>query len=127
MTLRAELVKVIEDVRRRWRTKLLLRGGLVVLGGVVLTLVLASSGLQALAFAPKAILGFRVAVFTIFAALVAIWIFRPMRRTVTDDQVALYIEEQDPSLREELLTAADNSTALRSSVKSPPRTAPPTT
>ncbi|MEI6243696.1 MAG: DUF4175 family protein, partial [Acidobacteriota bacterium] len=109
MDARAELIKVIEDVRKRWRTKLALRGGPFVLAGIVLTLVLASSGLQALAFAPKAILGFRILVFAAIIALVAVWLFRPLRRSVTDDQVALYIEEQDPSLKEELISAVEMS------------------
>ena len=113
MDARAELIRVIEDVRKRWRMKVALRGALIVLAGIVLTLVLASSGLQALAFAPKAILTFRVLVFAAIAALVGFWLFRPLRRTVTDDQVALYIEEQDPSLKEELISAVEMSSSAR--------------
>ena len=112
MDARAELIKVIEDVRRRWRTKLALRGALIVLAGAVLTLVLASSGLQALAFAPGAVIGFRIAVFAAFAVLIGVWLFRPLRRKVTDEQVALYIEEQDPTLREELVSAIEVSAAV---------------
>ena len=51
-TARQELVDVIQTVRKRWRTKLLLRGGIVVLGGALLALALASWGLQALRFSP---------------------------------------------------------------------------
>jgi predicted DNA-binding protein (UPF0251 family) len=113
MDARAELIKVIEDVRKRWRLKLALRGALIVLAGIVLTLVLASSGLQALSFTPNAIFGFRIAVFAAIIAIVGIWLFKPLRRSVTDDQVALYIEEQDPSLREELISAVEMSSAAK--------------
>ena len=113
MDARAELIKVIEDVRKRWRMKLALRGGLFVLAGIVLTLVLASSGLQALSFTPNAIFGFRIVVFAAIIALIAVWLFRPLRRSVTDDQVALYIEEQDPSLQEELISAVEMSATSR--------------
>jgi len=115
MDARAELIKVVEDVRRRWRTKLALRGALIVLAGAVLTLVLASSGLQAFAFSPNAVIGFRIAVFAAFAVLIGVWLFRPLRRKVTDEQVALYIEEQDPTLREELVSAIEMSTAVEAS------------
>ena len=113
MDARAELIKVVEDVRRRWRTKLALRGALIVLAGAVVTLVLASSGLQAFAFAPGAVIGFRIAVFAAFAVLIGVWLFRPLRRKVTDEQVALYIEEQDPTLREELVSAIEMSSAIQ--------------
>ena len=119
MDARLELITVVEDVRRRWRTKLALRGALIVLAGAVLTLVLASSGLQAFAFAPSAVIGFRIAVFAAFAALIGVWLFRPLRRKVTDEQVALYIEEQDPTLREELVSAIEMSSATNVAATQP--------
>ena len=104
---RQELVDVIRDVRKRWRTKLLLRGGIVVLGGALVALFLASWGLQATRFSPESVTWLRVAVFTVLAALVAIWFVRPMRRRVSDMQVALFIEEHEPSLQAAILSAVD--------------------
>jgi hypothetical protein len=43
---RQELVNVIRQVRKRWRTKLLLRGGVIFMAGSLLALILASLGLQ---------------------------------------------------------------------------------
>jgi hypothetical protein len=94
---RQELVKVVRQVRSRWRTKLLLRGGFILVGGGLLALILASWGLHAAKFSPAAVLGFRVGIFTVFAALAIGWLVKPLRREVTDMQVALYIEEHDPS------------------------------
>jgi hypothetical protein len=49
---RQELVDVIRQVRKRWRAKLLLRGGVIVIGGALLALGLASWGLQTYKFSP---------------------------------------------------------------------------
>jgi hypothetical protein len=104
---RQELIDVIRQVRKRWRTRLLLRGAIVVLGGGLLALLLASWGLQMARFSPSSVIGFRIAVFTVFAALAAIWFIRPMRRQASDVQVALYIEEHEPSLQAAILSAVD--------------------
>ena len=102
-----ELLEVIREVRARWRTRLLLRGGLVIVGGALLALLLASLGLQTLKFSPGAIIGFRVGLLLVFAGLVALWFVRPMRRRVTDMQVALFVEEHEPSLQAAILSAVE--------------------
>src|ERR1700730_10693982 len=94
-----EQLKVIREVRSRWRTKLLLRGGVAIVAGALLALVLASYGLQTLRFSAPAITGFRIAPLSVFAVLVLLWFVRPLRRRVSDMQVALYVEEYDPSLQ----------------------------
>jgi hypothetical protein len=108
-----ELLKVIRDVRSRWRTKLLLRGGIVIVGGALLALLLASVGLQTLRFSPASILGFRIGILVVFAGLVALWFVRPLRRQVTDMQVALYVEEHEPSLQAAILSAVEVGTTGR--------------
>ena len=102
-----ELVQVVRQVRSRWRTKLLLRGGFILIGGGLLALFLASWGLHAAKFSPAAVLGFRVGIFGIFGALAWVWLVRPLRREVTDMQVALYIEEHDPKLQAAMLSAVE--------------------
>src|SRR5690242_11582854 len=96
---RQELVNVIREVRRRWRMRLALRGAIVVVAGAVATLLIASWGLQTARFSPASITGGRIALFTIVAALIALWLIRPLRRRVSDIQVALYVEEHEPSLQ----------------------------
>ncbi|HEY6357229.1 MAG TPA: DUF4175 family protein, partial [Vicinamibacterales bacterium] len=104
---RQELVRVIRHVRSRWRTKLLLRGGLILIGGGLLALILASWGLHAAKFSPAAVLGFRIGIFAIFATLAGLWLVKPLRRQVTDMQVALYVEEHDPKLQAAMLSAVE--------------------
>ena len=106
-TTRQEIVDVIRRARTRWRTRQLLRGGIIVVGGGLVALGLASWGLRALKFSPASIIGFRVALFALLAVLVARWFVRPLRRRVTDMQVALYIEEHEPSLQAAILSAVD--------------------
>ncbi len=43
----------------------------------------------------------------IFAVLVALWFIRPLSRRVSDMQVALYVEEHEPSLQAAMLSAVD--------------------
>src|SRR5262245_31094886 len=102
---RAELVEVIRQVRARWRTKLALRGLAVVVAGTMAALLLSASGLEALRFSPAAIIGFRIAILLVVVALLARMIGAPLMRRVSDSQVALYLEECDPSLQAEILSA----------------------
>ena len=106
-TPRQELVSAIQQVRKRWRAKLMLRGGIVVIGGALLALFLASWGLQAYKFSPASVIGFRIAIFTVFFALVGFFFIRPLRQRVTDLQVALFVEESEPNLQAAILAAVD--------------------
>ncbi len=109
MSHRAELVEIIRQIRNRWRLKLALRGVVVVVAGSVLTLLLSASGLEALKFSPNAVIAFRIIVALVFIALAAMWLWRPLKRRVTDAQVALYLEEHDPALEASLLSAVEAS------------------
>jgi integral membrane sensor domain MASE1 len=104
---RQELVRVIQEVRRRWRRKLLLRGAVAIVGGGLLALVLASLALQTLRFSTASVLGFRFAILAVFAALVGWCFVRPLRRRVSDMQVALYVEEHDKSLQAAIMSAVE--------------------
>ena len=104
---RQELVDVIRKVRGRWRTRMLLRGGVIVVAGALAAIALASYGLQTYKFSPESVTGFRIALFSVFALLIGAWLVRPLGRRVTDLQVALYVEEHEPSLQAAILTAID--------------------
>src|SRR5215831_8937746 len=102
---REELVNVVRQVRHRWRMKLLVRGAIVIVVGALLALALASYGLQITKFSPTWVTGLRVATWTVFVGLLAMWLLRPLRRRASDEQVALYIEEYEPSLQAAILGA----------------------
>ena len=107
MDRRGELLEVIRSVRNRWRQRLAIRGAVVVVAGTLLALFLSASSLQALRFSPAAIITFRFVAIGVFAALVWQFLARAMRRQVTDGQVALYLEEHDPTLEAAILSAIE--------------------
>ena len=63
----------------------------VVVAGSVVALLLSASGLEALRFSAAAIVAFRIVVAVVFATLAALWLWRPLKRQVSDAQVALYL------------------------------------
>ena len=103
----SELQSVIHDVRRRWRIKLAIRGALAVLGIGFLVFLASASALEAARFTPGAILAARIGLAVAIAALLAIFFVRPMLRRVSDQQVALYLEEHEPSLQEAIVSAVE--------------------
>ena len=116
---REELVAVIHRVRNRWRLKLALRGAVIVVAGTLLALLLSASSLEALRFSPTAIIAFRLIAFLVFAALVVVGFVRPLRRRVTDPQVALYLEEKDPTLEAAILSAIESTAAVDGTDRGP--------
>src|ERR1051325_2161265 len=107
MDRRAELLEVIRWVRNRGRQRLMVRGAVLVVAGTLLALFLSASSLEALRFSPGAIISFRLIALAVFTALIYQFMVRPMRRQVTDTQVAMYLEEHDRSLEAAILSAIE--------------------
>ena len=108
MEYRTELVEVIRRIRKRWRMRLAARGAVTVFVGTVLVLLLSASALETFRFSVPAIITFRILLALVFAGLVA-YAVGPLRRRVTDTQVALYLEEHNPSLQAAILSAVEAS------------------
>src|SRR4051794_41755118 len=104
---RTELVDVIRQVRNRWRLRLALRGAVVVVAGTVLALLLSASGLESFRFSAPAIISFRIITVTVFVGLLFYGLVWPLRRRVTDAQVAMYLEECDPRLEAAIISAVE--------------------
>jgi hypothetical protein len=102
-----ELLRIIREVRARWRWKIVLRSVTVLVGAAVLALLAASYGLEQFRFSPASIIVFRVVTYVALVALGWFFFVRPLGRHVTDQQVALYLEEHEPSLQEILISAVD--------------------
>ena len=106
---RDEILRAIRHVRNRWRLRLALRGAAVLAAAALGTLLASSWGLELFRFDPAAIVAFRVVT---YAALLACgwWLFiRPISRRVSDERVALYIEEHAPELQATVLSAVEES------------------
>ena len=106
---RDELLRAIRHVRSRWRLRVGLRSVAVLVAATLGTLLASSYGLELLKFSPAAIIGFRVVTYvTLLAA--GWWFFiRPISRRVSDEQVALYLEEHEPSLQAAVLSAVEEA------------------
>src|SRR5689334_25416753 len=109
MDRRHELIDVIRGVRNRWRRRLALRGTVVVVAGTLLALLLSASGLETLRFSPAAIISFRLIAAAVFGGLLYLAFVRPMRRRVSDEQVAMYLEESNPQLEAAIISATEAS------------------
>jgi hypothetical protein len=102
-------MRVIHQIRRRWRYKLMMRGAVGVLGLGAAALVFSAWGLESWRFSPASIITFRVLIALAFASLVGWFIVRPLLWRVSDEQVALYLEEHEPSLQAEIISAIEAS------------------
>ena len=103
----SELVEVIRRVRNRWRLRLALRGAVIVVAGTVLALLLSASGLESFRFSAPAIISFRIITVAIFVGLLFYGLVWPLRRRVSDAQVAMYLEECDPTLEAAIISAVE--------------------
>src|SRR5262245_48154035 len=103
----SELLDVIRRVRNRWRLNLGLRGAVVVFAGTVLALLLSASGLESFRFSAPAIITFRIVTVLVFIGLLFYGLVWPLRRRVTDAQVAMYLEECDPTLEAAIISAVE--------------------
>jgi len=115
----SELVDVIRRVRNRWRLKLALRGAVVVAAGTVLALLLSASGLESFRFSAPAIVTFRIVTVAVFVGLLFYGLVWPLRRRVTDAQVAMYLEECDPTLEAAIISAVEATANGGSEAHSP--------
>jgi hypothetical protein len=116
---RTALIDVIRQVRQRWRLKLAVRGAVGFLAATILALVASAYALEALKFTPGAILTFRVGLLLVAAALAGWFLVRPLLRKVSDEQVALYLEEHEPTLEATIVTALEAERAGQSHEMSP--------
>jgi hypothetical protein len=99
------LESLIASVRRRWRARVLFRGGLAVLAALLVALAVTALGLEATRFSAGAVLTFRWMAWSAVTLALLWFVVRPLFRRVSDEQVALYLEEHEPSLKASVLGA----------------------
>ncbi|MGH7505364.1 MAG: hypothetical protein ACRELX_06920 [Longimicrobiales bacterium] len=101
------LIDVIRHIRGRWRLKLALRGLAIVASAGLIAFILSAIGLERFGFSAGAIVAFRVIVFGVLLGLTVRYLVLPLVRRVSDEQVALYLEEHEPSLQAAVLSAIE--------------------
>lgn len=106
---RRGLLAAIRSVRNRWRLRLFLSGLTLVLGGALLALLAGAWVMQHYRFEPSVVTGVRIGTWLVIAALAARFILLPLLRRASDTQVALYLEEHDPTLEAVVLSAVEST------------------
>ena len=107
--IRDEVFRVIRHVRNRWRLRVAVRGVSVLIAAALGTFLASSYGLEVFRFSPTSIIAFRIVTYVVLIAA-GWWLFiRPVSRRVSDERVALYLEEHEPSLQAALLSAVEES------------------
>ncbi|MCH7532982.1 MAG: DUF4175 family protein [Gemmatimonadetes bacterium] len=105
------LIELVASIRWRWRTRIFLRGLTWVgaLSGAVL--FLSAIGLEQMRFSAEAVVWLRLLTWGTLGFTTIWFIVRPLFRRVTDEQVALYLEEHEPALEHAVVSALDAGNA----------------
>ncbi len=101
------LLAVIHRVRRRWRLRLVLRGIAITAATALVAFLVSTFLLEQLRFTPTAVLVFRVGSYAAVLGTGFWYLVRPLLRRVTDEQVALYLEEHEPALGGQVSSAVE--------------------
>lgn len=100
---------VVIGARRRWRLARVLRGIAIASAGIVVTLVTAALVLDAVRYAPAAVIAARILGGIVAAGLVGWFVVLPLLPRPRDEQVAMYVEEHEPTLEGSLVSAVEVS------------------
>jgi len=106
-TLHERVLFMVRRIRRRWRARIAIRGLAIVLGAGLLVFLLSVYGLELSRFSATSVIWFRVILWLGGAALTARFLIWPLARRVSDEQAALYLEENEPSLEASVLAALE--------------------
>ncbi len=87
------LLGIMRRVRYRWRLRLLLRGLALALIAALATVLLASWGLDTFRSRPWAVIALSGLTYAVLAYALYRFLARPLWRRVSDEQVALYVQE----------------------------------
>ncbi len=101
------LLKAIRATRRRWRLRTSIRGLAIVLGAGFLFFAISALALDRFHYSDGAISLFRVLMWVSLVGLIFRFLVLPLWKRPDDERVALYIEEHEPSVHEEILSAVE--------------------
>lgn len=104
-----DLLKTIQQVRGRWKLALVLRGAVICVAAVLALIAISALGFTQFGFTPQSVLALRWIVGLAALAVFAFAVLLPALRTVSNERVALYIEEHEPALQSVLISAIESS------------------
>src|SRR5688572_21890344 len=103
----AQLLGIIRKVRNRWRLKIALRGAAIVLGVGFLVFLATAFAVDQFRYSDGSVLAFRIVSYVAVLALIVRFLILPLLPRVSDERVALYLEEHEPSLDAAVLSAVE--------------------
>src|SRR5579884_614498 len=104
-----ELLGVVRGIRNRYRAKLALRGAAITIAASWLLVALTAYAMNALKYSDAAVLAGRIVDIVAIIALTVWFVVLPLLPSLADEQVALYLEEHEPSLNASVITAVEHS------------------
>ncbi|MGB1656869.1 MAG: hypothetical protein ACPHO4_05935, partial [Longimicrobiales bacterium] len=111
---RSRMSDVVRGVRWRWRMRLALRGLVWILGLTASVTFLAAFALERARFAADTVVALRALTWVTLIASTLWFLVRPLLRKVTDAQVALYLEEHEPTLDNAITSVLDEGSGSAS-------------
>ncbi|HEY7699918.1 MAG TPA: DUF4175 family protein, partial [Vicinamibacteria bacterium] len=109
-----QLIRVVRYVRSRWRLRNVLKGiAFLILFGLV-AFAVSAYGMEHFRYSAWSVRLFRIFTYLALLGLFLRFIYRPLSKRVDDEQVARYMEEHDPSLKEAFSTAVEMGKPLES-------------
>jgi hypothetical protein len=102
-----QLIRVIRYVRGRWRLRNVLKGVAFLILFALAAFAISAYGMERFRYTPWSVQVFRGFTYLALLALFLRFLYRPLSRKVSDEQVARYMEEHDPSLKEAISSAVE--------------------
>jgi hypothetical protein len=97
----------VSQVRRRWRAQMLVKGISLFLACSIALLALGVWGADLFGFRLAAVWCARLIAGGAIVFVALHFLYLPLRRRVTDVQIAQFVEEQFPQLQDRLITAVE--------------------
>jgi hypothetical protein len=94
-------------VRNRYRAKRALRGAAITVAASWFVLVASAYAMSLFKYTDNAVLGVRIVAILAILAIAVYCIVLPLRPKLRDEQVALYLEEHERSLKATVITAVE--------------------
>ena len=102
---------MVRRIRQRWRTRIAIRGAAIILGAGLVAFLVSVYGLEFFRFSASSVVAFRAVLWVVMAGLTVRYLVWPLTRRVSDEQAALYLEENEPSLEAAVLGALETGVA----------------
>ncbi len=118
----SQLLDVVRGVRTRYRAKLALRGATITLAAGWALVALGGIVMNAFHYNDAVVLGVRIVAIAAILGMLVWFVIRPLLPRLHDEQVALYLEEHERSLKASVITAVEMQNSERAStlpVRSP--------